>query len=172
MWDYEEGSIFDPLAFQPKPKKPENQLLRKREQYRPSAYQRPAAPIEWRKLNPSKYVKGGLGLLQTYKKITSPSYQLKKANRQLKDIETNKKLMEVRKELAEEKRIISEQQKEQRSRTISKIKERLGIREPLYGSNQRLPRSDIQDRLDETKERYTGKMRDRYLSDKEKYEKK
>jgi len=118
MFEAEEGSVLDPYLFSGRPQKP-----KPREQYKPKHYNKPGVvPV-------TKSLEGVTGIFKTFQKVTSPEYQLKKANRQLKQIETSKKLIVARKELREEQRKVSEEKANNRRIAIDSFKRKLGFKE-------------------------------------------
>jgi len=117
MFDYDEGSIFDPYAFSGKPKKP--------------LKQKPRPPAEINLKPMAKGIQnvgsGAFGIIKTFQTVTSPQYQLDKANRQIRTIEAKEKLMDARQRLATTQREYSEAHPSFIKRMIDKQQQKKSI---------------------------------------------
>ena len=125
MFDYEEGSIFDPDLYKPRPKK----KLVEQMQYH-ELHTEPAQKVDWKPIAKSaeRMKKNAFGLISEFNRTRSASYQLKKTNMKLKELDARERLMERQAELREKQAKFKQQAADKRQSEIDEIKRKFGFR--------------------------------------------
>jgi hypothetical protein len=127
MFEFEEGSIFDPDLFKPKPKK------KPIEQTQQEFQQPPAQKVDWKPIvkNAERIRHNAFGIFKEFQRTQSPSYKLNKTNMKIKELDARERLMERQVELREKQFKFKQQAAEQRQSEIDEIKRKLGFRQRI-----------------------------------------